>query len=100
PKKPHSFKDDADLLALKKELEDAGEVRSRSPNRSLSVPNRPRTRPPQRPPPPKSNIPMSIPQPLKLLPGAPPQHPPQDKTGISKPYNVKQIKTTNAQEAE
>lgn len=99
PKKPHSFKDDADLLALKKELEDAGEVRSRSPNRSLSVPNRPRTRPPQRPPPPKSNIPGSIPQPLKLLPGAP-QHPPQDKTGISKPYNVKQIKTTNAQEAE
>ncbi|KAM5165652.1 synaptojanin-2 [Mantella aurantiaca] len=98
PKKPHSFKDNADLLALKKELENAGEVRSRSPNRSLSVPNRPRTRPPQRPPPPKSNI-AANPQPLKLLPGAP-QHPPQDKTGISKPYNVKQIKTTNAQEAE
>ncbi|XP_072265470.1 synaptojanin-2-like [Pyxicephalus adspersus] len=101
PKKPHSFKDDADLLALKKELEleNVGEVRSRSPNRSLSVPNRPRTRPPQRPPPPKSNITASIPQPIKLLPGAP-QHPPQDKTGISKPYNVIQIKTTNAQEAE
>ncbi|XP_018422687.1 PREDICTED: synaptojanin-2 [Nanorana parkeri] len=99
PKKPHSFKDDGDLMALKKELKNVGEVRSRSPNRSLSVPNRPRTRPPQRPPPPKSNIPASIPQPSKLLPGAP-QHPPQDKTGISKPYNVKQIKTTNAQEAE
>uniref|UniRef100_A0A8C9P2S5 Synaptojanin-2 n=1 Tax=Spermophilus dauricus TaxID=99837 RepID=A0A8C9P2S5_SPEDA len=35
----------------------------------------------------------------KLLPGAPLQ-PPKARTGISKPYNVKQIKTTNAQEAE
>nr|DBA26938.1 TPA: hypothetical protein GDO54_011129 [Pyxicephalus adspersus] len=62
PKKPHSFKDDADLLALKKELEleNVGEVRSRSPNRSLSVPNRPRTRPPQRPPPPSMRTDMYI----------------------------------------
>ncbi|XP_069810699.1 synaptojanin-2 [Dendropsophus ebraccatus] len=99
PKKPHSFKDDADLLALKKELQDAGEVPSRSPNRSLSVPNRPRSRPPQRPPPPKNSIPVSVQPPVKLLPGAP-QQPPKDKSGISKPYNVKQIKTTTPQEAE
>ncbi|XP_068087951.1 synaptojanin-2 isoform X2 [Hyperolius riggenbachi] len=99
PKKPHSFKDDADLLALKKELENVGEVRSHSPNRSLSVPNRSRTRPPQRPPPPKSNIFVPFPQAVKLPSGAV-QLPPQDKTGISKPYNVKQIKTNNSQEAE
>ncbi|KAG8583391.1 hypothetical protein GDO81_008392 [Engystomops pustulosus] len=98
-KKPHSFKDDADLLALKKELQDIGEVRSRSPSRSLSVPNRPPSRPPQRPPPPKNSIPASIQPSAKLLPGAP-HHPPKDKSGISKPYNVKQIKTTTAQEAE
>ncbi|XP_039108014.1 synaptojanin-2 isoform X2 [Hyaena hyaena] len=41
----------------------------------------------------------SILQTAKLLPGAP-QHAPKARTGISKPYNVKQIKTTNAQEAE
>ncbi|XP_007484876.2 synaptojanin-2 isoform X2 [Monodelphis domestica] len=41
----------------------------------------------------------SILQTAKLLPGAP-QQPPKARTGISKPYNVKQIKTTNAQEAE
>ncbi|XP_036622994.1 synaptojanin-2 isoform X2 [Trichosurus vulpecula] len=41
----------------------------------------------------------SILQTAKLLPGAP-QQPPKGRTGISKPYNVKQIKTTNAQEAE
>uniref|UniRef100_A0A2D4HSU6 Uncharacterized protein n=1 Tax=Micrurus lemniscatus lemniscatus TaxID=129467 RepID=A0A2D4HSU6_MICLE len=35
----------------------------------------------------------------KLLPGAP-QHPPKSRTGISKPYNVKQIKTTTPEEAE
>ncbi|KAM4042486.1 synaptojanin-2 [Anomaloglossus baeobatrachus] len=100
PKKPHSFKDDADLLALKKELQDFGEMRSHSPSRSLSVPNRPPLRPPQRPPPPKnSNAASSVPQSVKLLPGAP-SHPPKDKSGISKPYNVKQIKTTTAQEAE
>ncbi|XP_075059511.1 synaptojanin-2 isoform X2 [Mixophyes fleayi] len=99
PKKPHSFKDDTDLLVLKKELENVGEVRSRSPSRSLSVPNQPRSRPPQRPPPPKNIISASVHQAVKLLPGAP-QHPPKDKTGISKPYNVKQIKTTTAEEAE
>ncbi|PNI35465.1 SYNJ2 isoform 5 [Pan troglodytes] len=41
----------------------------------------------------------SILQTARLLPGAP-QQPPKARTGISKPYNVKQIKTTNAQEAE
>ncbi|XP_066867188.1 synaptojanin-2 isoform X4 [Kogia breviceps] len=41
----------------------------------------------------------SILQTAKLLPGAP-QQAPKARTGISKPYNVKQIKTTNAQEAE
>ncbi|XP_004856884.1 synaptojanin-2 isoform X2 [Heterocephalus glaber] len=41
----------------------------------------------------------SILQAAKPLPGAP-QQPPKARTGISKPYNVKQIKTTNAQEAE
>ncbi|KAM8791682.1 synaptojanin-2 isoform 3-T3 [Rhynchonycteris naso] len=35
----------------------------------------------------------------KLLPGAP-QQAPKARTGISKPYNVKQIKTTNALEAQ
>lgn len=99
PKKPHSFKDDADLLALKKELQDNGEVRSRSHSRSLSVPDRPRSRPPQRPPPPKNGIPASVQQSVKLLPGAL-HHPTKEKSGISKPYNVKQIKTTTAKEAE
>ncbi|XP_064454362.1 synaptojanin-2 isoform X5 [Mirounga angustirostris] len=41
----------------------------------------------------------SILQTAKLLPGAP-QQAPKARMGISKPYNVKQIKTTNAQEAE
>ncbi|XP_053769465.1 synaptojanin-2 isoform X6 [Desmodus rotundus] len=41
----------------------------------------------------------SILQTAKLLPGAP-QQAPKARTGISKPYNVKQIKTTNAEEAE
>uniref|UniRef100_A0A8D0XIX7 Synaptojanin-2 n=1 Tax=Sus scrofa TaxID=9823 RepID=A0A8D0XIX7_PIG len=41
----------------------------------------------------------SILQTARLLPGAP-QQAPKARTGISKPYNVKQIKTTNAQEAE
>ncbi|KAM9316149.1 synaptojanin-2 [Gastrophryne carolinensis] len=98
-RKPHSFKDNKDLIALKKELENVEERRTVSPSRSLSVPNRPRTRPPQRPPPPKGIAPSMVPQAVTLL-SRPPQHPPQDRTGISKPYNVKQIKTTNAQEAE
>ncbi|XP_021491385.1 synaptojanin-2 isoform X4 [Meriones unguiculatus] len=116
-KKQHpTYKDDADLVKLKQELEAAGDFRHRSPSRSLSVPNRPRPpHPPQRPPPPtglmvkKSASDVSISsgthgqysilQTAKLLPGAP-QQPPKARTGISKPYNVKQIKTTNAQEAE
>ncbi|KAM5326713.1 synaptojanin-2 isoform 2-T2 [Glossophaga mutica] len=115
-KKQHpTYKGDADLAELKQELEAVGD-RHRSPSRSLSVPNRPRPpRPPQRPPPPtgfmvkKSASDVSISsgthgqysilQTAKLLPGAP-QQAPKARTGISKPYNVKQIKTTNAQEAE
>ncbi|XP_073527625.1 synaptojanin-2 isoform X2 [Phyllobates terribilis] len=99
PKKSHSFKDDVDLFTSKKEHPDIGEVCSGSPSRSLSVPNRPPSRPPQRPPPPKNSIAASVQQSVKLLPGAP-NHPPKDKSGISKPYNVKQIKTTTAKEAE
>ncbi|XP_054110536.1 synaptojanin-2 isoform X5 [Callithrix jacchus] len=116
-KKQHpTYKDDADLVELKRELEAVGEFRHRSPSRSLSVPNRPRPlHPPQRPPPPTGLMvkksasdasissgthgQYSILQTARLLPGAP-QQPPKARTGISKPYNVKQIKTTNAQEAE
>ncbi|XP_052606848.1 synaptojanin-2 isoform X3 [Peromyscus californicus insignis] len=116
-KKQHpTYKDDADLAKLKQELEAVGDFRHRSPSRSLSVPNRPRPpHPPQRPPPPTGLVvkksasdvsisagtqgQYSILQTAKLLPGAP-QQPPKARTGISKPYNVKQIKTTNAQEAE
>ncbi|OCT79994.1 synaptojanin-2-like isoform X2 [Xenopus laevis] len=105
-KKPHSFKDDADLMALKKELEAVGEYRSRSPSRSLSVPNRPHSRPPpppqrppQRPPPPKSNHQASAVQIAKPFSGTP-QYPSLAMSGISKPYNVKQIKATTTQEAE
>ncbi|KAM9233292.1 synaptojanin-2 isoform 1-T1 [Dugong dugon] len=111
-----TYKDDAELAELKQELEAVGDFRHRSPSRSLSVPNRPRPpHPPQRPPPPtglmmkKSASDVSISsgthgqysilQTAKLLPGAP-QQPPKARTGISKPYNVKQIKTRNAQEAE
>ncbi|KAE8601793.1 hypothetical protein XENTR_v10013798 [Xenopus tropicalis] len=101
-KKPHSFKDDADLMALKKELEAVGEFRSRSPSRSLSVPHAsrpPPQRPPQRPPPPKSTHQSSVVQIAKPLSGAP-QYPSSGMSGISKPYNVKQIKATTTQEAE
>ncbi|XP_036742587.2 synaptojanin-2 isoform X2 [Manis pentadactyla] len=111
-----TYKDDADLVELKQELEAVGDFRHRSPSRSLSVPSRPRPpHPPQRPPPPTglmvkksasdvsissgTNGQYSILQTAKLLPGAP-QQAPKARTGISKPYNVKQIKTTNAQEAE
>ncbi|XP_045861473.1 synaptojanin-2 isoform X3 [Meles meles] len=116
-KKQHpTYKDDAELVAGKPELEAGGDFRRRSPSRSLSVPTRPRPpHPPQRPPPPtglmvkKSASDVSISsgthgqysilQTARLLPGAP-QQAPKARTGISKPYNVKQIKTTNAQEAE
>uniref|UniRef100_A0A8C0XMG0 phosphoinositide 5-phosphatase n=1 Tax=Castor canadensis TaxID=51338 RepID=A0A8C0XMG0_CASCN len=116
-KKQHpTYKDDAELVEFKQELEAVGDFRHRSPSRSLSVPNRPRPpHPPQRPPPPTGLMvkksasdasissgthgQYSILQTAKLLPGAP-QQPPKARTGISKPYNVKQIKTTNAQEAE
>ncbi|XP_028579612.2 synaptojanin-2 isoform X2 [Podarcis muralis] len=115
-RKLHLYKDDADLIESKQELDGGGEFRHRSPSRSLSVPGRPRQpQPPQRPPPPagvsvkKSTSDgfissgghslCSILQTAKLLPGAP-QQPPKSRTGISKPYNVKQIKTTTTQEAE
>ncbi|XP_032263460.1 synaptojanin-2 isoform X3 [Phoca vitulina] len=116
-KKQHpTYKDDAELVALKQEPEAVGDFRHRSPSRSLSVPTRPRPpHPPQRPPPPTGLVvkksasdvsissgthgQYSILQTAKLLPGAP-QQAPKARMGISKPYNVKQIKTTNAQEAE
>lgn len=90
-KKQHpTYKDDADLMTLKLELEVAGNFRHRSPSRSLSVPNRPRPpHPPQRPPPPTGLMvkksasdasissgthgQYSILQTAKLLPGAPQQ---------------------------
>ncbi|XP_031957832.1 synaptojanin-2 isoform X1 [Corvus moneduloides] len=113
---PRLYKDDADLADLKRELEASGECRRRIPSRSLSIPTRPRPlQPPQRPPPPAgtsgkkspsdgslspgSHSTCSILATAKLLPGAP-QQPPKVRTGISKPYNVKQIKTTTAEEAE
>ncbi|NXQ32705.1 SYNJ2 protein, partial [Alaudala cheleensis] len=113
---PHLYKDDADLANLKRELEASGERIRRIPSRSLSIPTRPRPlQPPQRPPPPAgtsgkkspsdgslspgSHSTCSILATAKLLPGAP-QQPPKVRTGISKPYNVKQIKTTTAEEAE
>ncbi|XP_047588867.1 LOW QUALITY PROTEIN: synaptojanin-2 [Lutra lutra] len=117
-KKLHpTCQDDAELVAVQQELEAGGDFRHRSPSRSLSVPTRPRPpHPPQRPPPPtglmvkKSASDVSISlgthgqysilQTARLLPGAPQQAVTQARTGISKPYNVKQIKTTNAQEAE
>ncbi|NXR55033.1 SYNJ2 protein, partial [Hippolais icterina] len=115
-KTPHLYKDDADLADLKRELEASGECSRRIPSRSLSIPPRPRPlQPPQRPPPPAgtsgkkspsdgslspgSHSTCSILATAKLLPGAP-QQPPKVRTGISKPYNVKQIKTTTAEEAE
>uniref|UniRef100_A0A8C5T9V6 Synaptojanin-2 n=1 Tax=Malurus cyaneus samueli TaxID=2593467 RepID=A0A8C5T9V6_9PASS len=113
---PRLYKDDADLADLKRELEARGECSRRTPSRSLSIPTRPRPpQPPQRPPPPAgtsgkkspsdgslspgSHSTCSILATAKLLPGAP-QQPPKVRTGISKPYNVKQIKTTTAEEAE
>uniref|UniRef100_A0A8C5WT51 Synaptojanin-2 n=1 Tax=Laticauda laticaudata TaxID=8630 RepID=A0A8C5WT51_LATLA len=115
-RKPCQYTDDADLVEIKQEFEGSAEFCHRSPTRSLSVPGRPRQpQPPQRPPPP-GQMPMkkspsdgsissgscslsSILDTAKLLPGAP-QHPPKSRTGISKPYNVKQIKTTTPEEAE
>ncbi|ETE63432.1 Synaptojanin-2 [Ophiophagus hannah] len=112
----YESEDDADLVELKQEFEGSAEFCHRSPTRSLSVPGRPRQpQPPQRPPPPAA-VPIkkspsdgsissgscslsSILDTAKLLPGAP-QHPPKSRTGISKPYNVKQIKTTTPEEAE
>ncbi|NXT43200.1 SYNJ2 protein, partial [Pelecanoides urinatrix] len=113
---PRLYKDDTDLADLKQELEASGECHRRTPSRSLSIPTRPRPpQPPQRPPPPAgtsgkkspsdgslspgSHSTGSILAMAKLLPGAP-QQPPKVRTGISKPYNVKQIKTTTAEEAE
>ncbi|KFP80374.1 Synaptojanin-2, partial [Acanthisitta chloris] len=113
---PRLYKDDTDLAELKRELEASVECQRRAPSRSLSIPTRSRPlQPPQRPPPPAgssgkkspsdgslspgSHSTCSILATAKLLPGAP-QQPPKVRTGISKPYNVKQIKTTTAEEAE
>ncbi|XP_068007353.1 synaptojanin-2 [Melanerpes formicivorus] len=113
---PQLHKDDTCLADLKQELEASEDCQHRTPSRSLSIPTRPRPlQPPQRPPPPAgtsgkkspsdgslspgSHSNCSILAMAKLLPGAP-QQPPKVRTGISKPYNVKQIKTTTAEEAE
>ncbi|XP_010189082.1 PREDICTED: synaptojanin-2 [Mesitornis unicolor] len=113
---PQLHKDDTDLTNSKQELVASGECHRRTPSRSQSNPTRPRPlQPPQRPPPPAgtsgkkspsdgslspgSHSSCSILATAKLLPGAP-QQPPKVRTGISKPYNVKQIKTTTAEEAE
>ncbi|NXU50323.1 SYNJ2 protein, partial [Turnix velox] len=110
------YKDDTDSADLKQELEASGEPHRLIPSKSLSTPTRPRPlQPPQRPPPPAgtsskksssdgslspgNHSTSSILATAKLLPGAP-QQPPKVRTGISKPYNVKQIKTTTAEEAE
>nr|XP_006007959.1 PREDICTED: synaptojanin-2 [Latimeria chalumnae] len=110
----YDSEDDTDVTLLKQELEAAGDFRPRSTSRSLSVPNR--GQPPQRPPPPagkaikkvpsdgavskqENSFQPSIRQAAKCLPGAP-LKPPTCRAGISKPYNVRQIKTSSAQEAE
>ncbi|KAM8791681.1 synaptojanin-2 isoform 2-T2 [Rhynchonycteris naso] len=94
-KKQHpTYKDDADLVELKQELEDVGDFHHRSPT-GLMVKKS------------ASDVSISsgthgqysILHTAKLLPGAP-QQAPKARTGISKPYNVKQIKTTNALEAQ
>ncbi|XP_048457144.1 synaptojanin-2-like isoform X2 [Rhincodon typus] len=83
----------------------------RTANRSVSVPDRPQ--PPQRPPPPtiqslkksasdtvlsseESPFQAMTLNPSQILPGTASS----SRTGISKPYHVRQIKTTTAKEAE
>uniref|UniRef100_A0A8C2T758 Synaptojanin-2 n=1 Tax=Coturnix japonica TaxID=93934 RepID=A0A8C2T758_COTJA len=92
----YDSEDDADLVDLKQDLEAGREHHRQSPSRSLSVPNRPRPlQPPQRPPPPgDKNDSLSTTHCCIFL------LKPKVRTGISKPYNVKQIKTTTAEEAE
>uniref|UniRef100_A0A8B9GKC6 Synaptojanin-2 n=1 Tax=Amazona collaria TaxID=241587 RepID=A0A8B9GKC6_9PSIT len=92
--------DDSDLADLKQELEVGEECCHRPPSRSLSIPTRPRPlQPPQRPPPPGEHT-RKISS-LKITHSCfVPFFKPKVRTGISKPYNVKQIKTTTAEEAE
>ncbi|XP_078412968.1 LOW QUALITY PROTEIN: synaptojanin-2-like [Cetorhinus maximus] len=105
--------------AIDQEVALQSEFRPRATSRSMSVPDRPQ--PPQRPPPPtiqnmkksSSDILFSseespfqalISNSSQVLPGTTQQAvnyaQSLSRTGISKPYNVKQIKTTSAREAE
>ncbi|XP_007896485.2 synaptojanin-2 isoform X1 [Callorhinchus milii] len=106
--------DETDISSVAPEMSPVGEFRPRTTSRSVSVPGRPR--PPQRPPLPAvlnlkksvsdhsitsedSLTQASVFHPAKILSGAP-QHPPSCRSGISRPYNVSQIKTSSAAEAE
>ncbi|XP_072907248.1 synaptojanin-2-like isoform X2 [Hemitrygon akajei] len=114
---PHSEKaevdDDEESTTINEKLV-PGEFRPRTASRSISVPDRPQ--PPQRPPPPtvlslkksasdilhpreESCFQASAFSAVQNLPTTGQQSLSQ-RTGISKPYNVKQIKTTSTEEAE
>ncbi|XP_078261878.1 synaptojanin-2-like [Rhinoraja longicauda] len=112
---PHpEMADDVESVRKKPESVQGG-IRPRSASRSMSVPDRPQ--PPQRPPPPRTVPKMKKSASDILHPSddgcfqactfsAVQNYPPaiqlstSPRTGISKPYNVKQIKTTSAAEAE
>ncbi|XP_055495943.1 synaptojanin-2-like [Leucoraja erinacea] len=111
---PHPTMAD-DVESIRKHQESVpGEFRPRTASRSMSVPDRPQ--PPQRPPPPTMQKMKKSASDILLhpedggfqactfsaalnLPTAV-QLSTSPRTGISKPYNVKQIKTTSAEEAE
>ncbi|GCB68204.1 hypothetical protein scyTo_0013796, partial [Scyliorhinus torazame] len=120
---PHPLKeeitDNAKCSTIDQEVTPQSEFRPRTASRSLSVPDRPP--PPQRPPPPtvqnmkKSSSDLLLSseespfqalisnasQILQVTTGQPVNFTQSSsRTGISKPYNVKQIKTTSTREAE
>ncbi|XP_078086707.1 synaptojanin-2-like [Mustelus asterias] len=111
--------DNATCSTVNQEVTPQSEFRPHPASRSMSVPDRPP--PPQRPPPPTiqsmkkscSDILLSSEEsPFQALISSSSQIPQgtiqqpvnanqsSSRTGISKPYNVKQIKTTSAREAE
>uniref|UniRef100_UPI00398F6D6B synaptojanin-2-like isoform X2 n=1 Tax=Pristiophorus japonicus TaxID=55135 RepID=UPI00398F6D6B len=104
--------DDATFTTISQEMAPCSEFRPRTTSRSVSVPDRPQ--PPQRPPPPtiqsmkksasdtllsSEESPFQALNSAQILPGIN-QQSSSSRTGISKPYNVKQIKTMSAREAE
>ncbi|XP_067900876.1 LOW QUALITY PROTEIN: synaptojanin-2-like [Heterodontus francisci] len=106
--------DNVEFTTINQEMAPRSKFRPRTASRSVSVPDRPQ--PPQRPPPPTiqsmkksaSDISLSSEESLfqaltlnstQILPRTAPQSS-SSRTGIGKPYNVKQIKTTSAREAE